>query len=82
MHASEFGHDAFFGWELQQNEQTSTLADSRSLWSASEGARLTPETKNLPIDAIRRMRAGAAGVWPGQWSARHLTIDDPRSKKN
>lgn len=38
--------------------------------------------KDLPIAAIRRMRAGAAGVWPGQWSAKHLKIDDPRIKKS
>ncbi|MGD9979575.1 MAG: membrane protein insertase YidC [Hyphomonadaceae bacterium] len=49
---TEFGHDAFFGWELQQNEQTSTLADSRSLWTTTEGARLTPETPvTLSFDA-------------------------------
>ncbi|MGD9966562.1 MAG: membrane protein insertase YidC [Hyphomonadaceae bacterium] len=49
---TEFGHDAFFGWELQQNEQTATLSDSRSLWRAADGARLTPETPvTLTFDA-------------------------------
>jgi YidC/Oxa1 family membrane protein insertase len=49
---TQFGHDAFFGWEVQQNEQTSTLSDSRSQWSASEGARLTPQTPvTLTFDA-------------------------------
>jgi YidC/Oxa1 family membrane protein insertase len=49
---TQFGHDAFFGWELQQNEQTSTLTDSRSMWSAAEGSRLTPQTPvTLTIDA-------------------------------
>lgn len=41
---TQFGHDAFFGWELQQNEAVSTLSDSRSQWAANEGARLTPQT--------------------------------------
>jgi YidC/Oxa1 family membrane protein insertase len=49
---TQFGHDAFFGWEMQQNEAISTLSDSRSQWSASEGARLTPETPvTLTFDA-------------------------------
>jgi YidC/Oxa1 family membrane protein insertase len=49
---TQFGHDAFFGWEAQQNEQTSTLSDSRSQWTAGEGARLTPQTPvTLTFDA-------------------------------
>ena len=39
---SEFGHDAFFGWELQSGGDTSTIAGADTLWSAPEGARLTP----------------------------------------
>jgi YidC/Oxa1 family membrane protein insertase len=49
---TQFGHDAFFGWELQQNEAVSTLSDSRSEWTAGEGARLTPQTPvTLTLDA-------------------------------
>jgi YidC/Oxa1 family membrane protein insertase len=49
---SEFGHDAFFGWEMQSGPDTSTLADSFTAWSAAEGARLTPETPvTLTLDA-------------------------------
>jgi len=50
---AEHGHDAFFGWEARQNEQVSTLADSRSPWSAAEGARLgagAPVTLTLALD--------------------------------
>ncbi|MBY0565269.1 MAG: membrane protein insertase YidC [Hyphomonadaceae bacterium] len=42
--ASSYGHDAFFGWELQSGADTSTLADAFSRWQAEAGARLTPET--------------------------------------
>ncbi|HEX8901672.1 membrane protein insertase YidC [Vitreimonas sp.] len=42
--AAEFAHDAFFGWEMRNGENTATLADAFSGWSATEGARLTPET--------------------------------------
>ncbi len=41
---TQFGHDAFFGWEVQSGETTSTLSDSRSEWTAAEGSRLTPST--------------------------------------
>ncbi|MGE0740957.1 MAG: membrane protein insertase YidC [Hyphomonadaceae bacterium] len=41
---AEHGHDAFFGWELQRGEDSATLADAFSGWTAAEGARLTPET--------------------------------------
>jgi predicted amidohydrolase len=37
--------------------------------------------RDLPIDTVRRMRRGGACVWPGAWSARHLSVNDPRSKK-
>lgn len=37
--------------------------------------------RDLPVDTVRRMRAGGADVWPGAWSAGHLTVNDPRSKK-
>jgi YidC/Oxa1 family membrane protein insertase len=40
-----YGHDAFFGWEVQTGaESTATLADASTLWSATEGAQLTPAT--------------------------------------
>jgi len=41
---TQFGHDAFFGWEARSGETTSTLSDSRSQWTAAEGSRLTPTT--------------------------------------
>ena len=41
---TEFGHDAFFGWELQAGGDTSTLAGADTVWTAPDGARLTPET--------------------------------------
>jgi YidC/Oxa1 family membrane protein insertase len=41
---SELGHDAFFGWELQAGGDTSTLAGADTVWTAPEGARLTPQT--------------------------------------
>jgi YidC/Oxa1 family membrane protein insertase len=62
---TEFGHDAFFGWEVQQNEATSTLSDSRSQWTTTEGARLTPET---PV--VLRFDAGN-----GQTIERTISID-------
>jgi YidC/Oxa1 family membrane protein insertase len=49
---SEFGHDAFFGWERQTGENVATVSDSNSAWVAAEGARLTPETPiTLTLDA-------------------------------
>ncbi|MGQ0532652.1 MAG: membrane protein insertase YidC [Caulobacteraceae bacterium] len=63
---TEFGHDAFFGWEVQSGETTSTLADSRSQWTASEGARLTTETPvTLTFDAGN-----------GQTIERTISVDD------
>jgi YidC/Oxa1 family membrane protein insertase len=38
------GHDAFFGWETQNGESSLPLADASSLWRATEGATLTPDT--------------------------------------
>ena len=42
--AAEFAHDAFFGWEMRNGENTATLADANSGWTVAEGARLTPDT--------------------------------------
>lgn len=39
---TQYGHDAFFGWEVQSGENSATLSDSRSPWTAPEGARLAP----------------------------------------
>jgi len=39
---SEFGHDAFFGWELESGGDTRTIAGADTPWSAPEGATLTP----------------------------------------
>lgn len=41
---AQFGHDAFFGWEIQTGPDTATLADAATTWRAPEGARLTPST--------------------------------------
>ena len=41
---SQYGHDAFFGWEMQSGSDVSTLADVASRWNADATARLTPQT--------------------------------------
>jgi YidC/Oxa1 family membrane protein insertase len=48
---SEFGHDAFFGWEVQAGSDVATLADASTEWTAPEGARLTPST---PVTLTRQ----------------------------
>jgi YidC/Oxa1 family membrane protein insertase len=49
---SEYGHDAFFGWELQSGANTATLADAFSQWTAAEGVRLTQnESVTLTLNA-------------------------------
>jgi len=60
---------------------TGTLAELPPIANAPDAGPLLV-VKDLPLAAIRRMRAGAAGVWPGQWSAKHLAIDDPAIKKS
>lgn len=42
---SQYGHDAFFGWELQSGSDTATVAGADTVWTAPEGARLTPQTQ-------------------------------------
>jgi predicted amidohydrolase len=32
---------------------------------------------DVPVEICRRLRAGAADVWPGPWSADHVSIEDP-----
>ncbi|MEQ1818814.1 MAG: membrane protein insertase YidC [Terricaulis sp.] len=41
---TQYGHDAFFGWESRNGEATSALSDARSQWTTAEGSRLTPTT--------------------------------------
>jgi YidC/Oxa1 family membrane protein insertase len=48
---TEYGHDAFFGWEVQTGEDVATLADASTPWTAAEGARLTPST---PVTLTRQ----------------------------
>jgi len=48
---TEFGHDAFFGWEVQTGSDVATLADASTPWTAAEGARLTPST---PVTLTRQ----------------------------
>ncbi len=63
---TEFGHDAFFGWETQSGDATNTLSDSRSQWTAAEGSRLTPATPvTLTFDAGN-----------GQTIERTISVDD------
>lgn len=52
---STYGHDAFFGWETRAGEDTATLADASSTWTAPEGARLTPTT---PVTLTLQPREG------------------------
>ncbi len=52
---TEFGHDAFFGWELQSGSDATTLAGADTQWSALEGATLTPSspiTLTLQTDGL------------------------------
>lgn len=54
--AGRYGHDAFFGWETRgDNETVATLADSRSQWTVSGNARLTPQT---PVTLTLRTEQG------------------------
>jgi YidC/Oxa1 family membrane protein insertase len=62
---SEFGHDAFFGWEIQTGQDVATLADASTDWTAPAGARLTPDT---PVTLTRQ--AGAVTI------ERTISIDD------
>jgi YidC/Oxa1 family membrane protein insertase len=48
---TEFGHDAFFGWEVQTGADIATLADASTEWTAPEGARLTLTT---PVTLTRQ----------------------------
>jgi YidC/Oxa1 family membrane protein insertase len=48
---TEFGHDAFFGWEVQTGSDVATLADASTEWTAAEGAHLTPAT---PVTLTRQ----------------------------
>lgn len=49
---TQFGHDAFFGWEQQAGENATTLAGADTPWTAAEGQRLTPQTPiTLTLDA-------------------------------
>ncbi len=50
--STQYGHDAFFGWETRNGENVATLADTRSVWTAAEGAQLTPQAPvTLTFDA-------------------------------
>jgi YidC/Oxa1 family membrane protein insertase len=40
--ASEYGHDAYFGWEAQVGESAQSIVDTFSEWQASDGATLAP----------------------------------------
>lgn len=41
---SQYGHDAFFGWELQSGGDTTTIAGADTEWTALEGATLSPQS--------------------------------------
>ena len=63
---STYGHDAFFGWEMQQGPDVRTLADNTSGWTAPAGARLTPST---PVTLTLRPQ-------PGVTIERTISIDE------
>jgi predicted amidohydrolase len=42
----------------------------------ADGAGVLTVARDLPLDAVRRLRRGAAEVWPGAWSAEHVVIRD------
>ncbi len=49
---TQFGHDAFFGWEQRAGEGSQTVTDAFSQWTAAEGQTLTPTTPvTLRFDA-------------------------------
>lgn len=48
---TRFGHDAFFGWEVQVGADTATLADASTEWTALEGSVLTPSS---PVTLTRQ----------------------------
>ncbi len=54
---SQYGHDAFFGWELQSGGDTATVAGADTVWSAPEGARLTPQS---PVTLTHTSESGVA----------------------
>ncbi len=64
--AAQFGHDAFFGWEVRTGADTATLADASTAWTAAEGGVLTPGT---PV--ILNLSAG-----PNLRIERTIAIDD------
>jgi predicted amidohydrolase len=43
--------------------------------SEAEGAGPMLVARDLPVGPVRALRHGAAEVWPGPWSADHLTIE-------
>jgi predicted amidohydrolase len=53
------------------------VAERIGPWESAEGPGPMLIARDLPIGAVRRMRHGAAEVWPGAWSADHLVVDDP-----
>jgi len=64
--ASNYGHDAFFGWEMRSGENSATLADAFSRWTADVTQRLTPGS---PVTMT--LEAG-----PGLSITRTISIDD------
>jgi YidC/Oxa1 family membrane protein insertase len=63
---TQYGHDAFFGWERQTGETSTALSDARSQWTAAEGSRLTPTTPvTLTFDAGN-----------GQMIERRIAVDE------
>jgi predicted amidohydrolase len=44
-------------------------------WSETEGPGPMLIARDLPVAALRALRHGKAEVWPGAWSADHLTIE-------
>ncbi len=64
--ASEFGHDAFFGWEAQVGGGVQSIADTFSAWTAANSATLAP---NTPVTLTLTTESGVV-------IERTISIDD------
>jgi predicted amidohydrolase len=51
------------------------LAAAIGPWSETEGPGPMLIARDLPVAALRALRRGRAEVWPGAWSADHLTLE-------
>lgn len=68
------GAAAFLPCEVALGE--TGVAGAMGPWSETEGPGPMLIARDLPVEAVRRSRRGAAEVWPGAWSAEHVIIED------